>query len=91
MISEADAVGADKSKRAADNGSRRWRPTHQKSTFKMISRSLVRVISATVSCPESMGRLLVIVAVSGLFALAVPTARASERLDVNASRNGSRS
>src|SRR2546426_6782853 len=32
-----------------------------------------------------MGRLLLIVAVSGLFALAAPTARASERLDVNAS------
>src|SRR5438874_4632658 len=85
MISEADAVGADNSRRAADNGSRRWRPTHQKSTLKIIGRSLVRGISATVSRPESMGRLLLIVALSGLFALAAPTARASERLDVNAS------
>src|SRR4051794_23112979 len=55
MISEADALDADDNKKAADNGSRRWRPTHWKSTLKIIGPSLVRGISATVLRPEERG------------------------------------
>src|SRR5213592_3860642 len=85
MISEANADDAENSKRAAESGSSRWRPTQEKSTLKIMVGHSFGGSPLPSPAQRSVARRLVILTISGLFAVGAQTAYASERLDVNAS------